>query len=207
MASRTRRWSYPRVNGIPRPRKRVSFKAERERLRHNANLLFRNLPQKKYIDYGPAKLQYHLGSIRASGVTRIRRVHRLHTTFSRWWYPSKHAVPFAHPFSRRSLGAKRYHQRHILRATLSLRSGLRGDTSGINSKITEYKFPGHIIPWRNFRFRRPRRGQTPSTLQRWAAKNFVGRTSAKSLGGSTLVVTRTLREIRTLERFFASHKA
>lgn len=128
------------------PRRRISFKAERERIRQNANLLLRNLPQRKYIDYGAVKLQYHLGSTGATGFKRLRRVHRAHSVYSRWWYPTKHTVPFAHPFSRRSLNAKLYRRYRFSRANTGLRSDLAGAMARLRIKTAEQKFPGRAIP-------------------------------------------------------------
>lgn len=207
LSSRKRRWSYPRVNGVPLPRKRVSFKAERERIRQNANLLLRNLPQRKYVDYGATKLQFKLGSSGALGFKRIRRVHRAHTVYSRWWYPVKHGVPFAHPFSRRALAAKQYVRTSLRKAAPGALSGVSSALSGLAGISVEHKFPARTIPWRNFRFRRPRRGMAPNTLQRWTAKEVLGRTPVARLPRRLITVQRTAREVRSLESFFASSNA
>jgi len=163
---RTRRAHSPRIKGVPRARRWLGFTAKRERRNLNAKLLARNIPQRRYTDYAPIKLQYYYGSVNSTGYARFRRVHRLHSTNSRWWRPNKVAVPFAHPFSRRALNAKRYRQLDLHRAHAPKYKAferLMRDTRGIS---LHSKFPPRTIPWRNFRYPRPRRGKTPRTLRR-----------------------------------------
>jgi hypothetical protein len=80
---KTRRAHYPRVGSVPVARRWLSFKAKRDRRTFNAKLLARNIPQRRYIDYAPIKLQYYFGSIGSSGYSRFRRVHRTKSAHNR----------------------------------------------------------------------------------------------------------------------------
>lgn len=81
---RNRRAHSPRVRGVPVRRKTLSFTAKRVRRNFNAKLLARNIPQRRYTDYTPIKLQYYYGSVGSTGYVRFRRVHRSHSKHSRW---------------------------------------------------------------------------------------------------------------------------
>jgi hypothetical protein len=84
MSTRNRRRHFPRVNGIPTRRRRLSFRARRDRRLDNFRRLQRGVPQIRYINYAPRKLQYYYGSVASAGYVRFRRVHRMHSKFSRW---------------------------------------------------------------------------------------------------------------------------
>jgi hypothetical protein len=83
LSTRNRRQHYPRVNGVPLARRRLGFKAKRERRLANAKRLERGIPQIRYTDYTPVKLQYFYGSAASAGYVRFRRVHRMHSDHSR----------------------------------------------------------------------------------------------------------------------------
>jgi hypothetical protein len=83
LSTRNRRQHYPRVNGVPLPRRRLGFKAKRERHLANVRRLARGVPQIRYVDYMPVKLQYFYGSVASAGYVRFRRVHRMHSEHSR----------------------------------------------------------------------------------------------------------------------------
>jgi len=83
ISGRNRRKHYPRVNGIPLPRKYLTFKARRDRRVANAKRLRRCIPQIRYTDHGRVKLQYALGSVGAAYL-RYRRIYRGHTDHTRW---------------------------------------------------------------------------------------------------------------------------
>jgi hypothetical protein len=64
-------------------RRRLGFRAKRERRLANMRRLERGVPQIRYIDYTPVKLQYFYGSAGSAGYLRFRRVHRMHSEHSR----------------------------------------------------------------------------------------------------------------------------
>lgn len=83
LSTRNRRQHAPRVSGIPIARRYLGFKAKRERRLANARRLARGVPQIRYTDYMPVKLQYFYGSAASAGYTRFRRVHRMHSDHAR----------------------------------------------------------------------------------------------------------------------------
>jgi hypothetical protein len=83
MSTRSRRRHFPRVNGIPTRRRRLSFKARRDRRQDNIRRLQRGIPQIRYTNYAPIKLQFFYGSVGTAGYVRYRRVHRMHSSDSR----------------------------------------------------------------------------------------------------------------------------
>jgi len=112
----------------------------------NAKLLERNIPQKRYIDYVPTKLQFYYGSVGSTGYARLRRVYRPHSRERRWWRPSKVAVPFSHPYARRALNAKQYKRLDLVRARVPRHAEFvrpMQDTVGVS---LQSKFPPRTIP-------------------------------------------------------------
>jgi len=84
LSVRNRRAHFPRVQGVPVRRRTLSFTAKRARRNSNARRLARNIPQRRYTDYAPIKLQYYYGSVGSAGYVRFRRVHRPHSRHNRW---------------------------------------------------------------------------------------------------------------------------
>jgi ribosomal protein S4 len=204
MSVRNRRAHYPRVNATPTVRRWLSFKAKRDRRNFNAKLLARNIPQRRYIDYAPIKLQYYYGSISSSGYSRLRRIYRPHSKHNRWWRPNKVAAPFAHPYSRRALNATHYRRAGLARAQAPRYKNftrVMRDARGIS---LHSKFPPRTIPWRNFRYPRPRRGSTPRTLNRWTFTLIGGKTGRSAPVRQRLTVKRSARELRQLARYTPS---
>lgn len=83
ISARNRRKHYPRVGGVPLPRKRLTFRARRMRRVENAQRLRRGVPQRRYTDHTRARLQYYFGSVGSAGYLRARRVHRTPSNHSR----------------------------------------------------------------------------------------------------------------------------
>jgi hypothetical protein len=207
LSTRNRRHHYPRVNGLPLPRRWLGFKAKRERRLANARRLERGIPQIRYTDYMPIKLQYFYGSAASAGYARFRRVHRMHSADSRWWRPNKQPIPFAHPYSRRALSATRYRKLDFSRATAPRLAGfsrLLRDTAGV---ALHSKFPPRTIPWRNFRYPRPRRGAAPKLLQRWTFVTLTGKTGRVAPSRSRVTAAYSPRETHSLHRFVSSRGA
>lgn len=76
---KTRRANYPRRSGRPVARRWLTFNEKRMRRQLNAKLLDRSIPQRRYVDYVPTKLQFYYGSVGGRGYTRVRRSYRAHT--------------------------------------------------------------------------------------------------------------------------------
>ncbi len=79
VSGRNLRRHYPRVDGLPLPRRYLTFKARRERRAANSWRLRRGIPQRRYTDHSRVKLQYATGSVGAAGYLRYRRVYRGHS--------------------------------------------------------------------------------------------------------------------------------
>jgi hypothetical protein len=202
---RLRRWSSPRVSGVPMFRTWSSFKTLRSRRQLNENLAFRGFPQKRYIDFGYAHLKFHRGSAASVGYTRLRRVYRGgKSEYARWWRPVKYGVPFAHPYSRRSLSCKKYRNQQFAVASLPERGELHTTVNQpVTAKSVTRRRRAHVIPWRNFNYRAPGFGPVPRTLQRWTQQSKIRpfRRVAKK-AKANILTTRHLREIHVLEKTF-----
>lgn len=81
--TRARRWASPRQDGILLRRSWLSRRQVRERASLNAALTKRHRPRHLHWDRAFIHLQYYLGSAATVGYDRLRRVHRLHSRFSR----------------------------------------------------------------------------------------------------------------------------
>lgn len=146
---------------MPRRKYRPSKLVLRLREQLNVMLARNNLPKHVYKDYTQNRVQFYLGSSTGVGYARLRRTFRAHSSYGRWCPPTPTAVPFAHPFSRRQLNAKRF-QKQNYDAILPVTK--RGVVNLLGNRA-EIRIPPRLVPWRNFNYRRPRRGALP-TLQR-----------------------------------------
>lgn len=159
--NRWRSQAFPRQHGLPRKRYNPTKLVRRLRDQINLMLVRSGLPKHEYKDRTPLRVQYHFGSVTGAGYARLRRAYRAHSSYSRWYLPVAVSVPFIHPFNRRHLSAKRFYKQNyeFSPATFSRKA------SGLVGVRTERKIPARLVPWRNFKYHRPKRG-APAALQR-----------------------------------------
>jgi ribosomal protein S4 len=207
LSARSRRKHYPRVEGIPLSRKRLSFGARRNRNIDNAARLRRGVPQRRYTDHTRVRLQYYYGSVGTAGYPRFRRVYRAHSDHSRWWRPTLRPVPFAHPYSRRNLNATKYQRSANLNALIPATRSFVKLIPPQREVTLQVKVPARQIPWRNFHYRKPRHGDAPKTVQRWTYVARRGKFCRVSPSVTPLVLAKSSRQLHNLHKYVSARGA
>jgi hypothetical protein len=76
------------------------------------------------------------------------------------------------------------------------------ESRGTRGEYYPVRYPATTIPWRNFRFRKPKHRPAPYTIQRWVGKLDYYATVRASTRGRVLQLRRPNYMLRRLEKLF-----